>query len=201
MKQQVVVIHGGDTFKSYGDFIINLKNKEVSLEKLKPRKDWKDSLQLELGDNFEVLMPRMPNSTNAQYEEWKTWFERITPLLSKDVILLGHSLGGIFLAKYLSENIAQIKVKALILVAAPFDDEESDEPLASFELTGKLSNITDQCKNIYILQSEDDPVVPFGQLAKYHEALTSAKEIIFKDRGHFLTETFPEMVDLIKKLP
>lgn len=98
MKQQVVVVHGGTTFETYDDYIAFLKTREVSRESLKPGGDWKDSLVRELGEDFEVLLPTMPNGTNAKYFEWRLWWERLVSLWQSDVILIGHSLGGIFLA-------------------------------------------------------------------------------------------------------
>lgn len=200
MKQQVLIVHGGTTYDKYDDFIYDLKNKEVSLERLKIFKDWKNTLPEELGENYEVFSPRMPNGTNAQYEEWKIWFERIIPLLGDSPIFLGHSLGGVFLAKYLSENIVSNKPKAVILVAAPFDDENSDESLGDFKLSNDLSNFSKQSEQIYLVHSEDDPFVLFEQLEKYTNKLPTAKIIVFKDKGHFLLERFPEIVDLIKRI-
>src|SRR3972149_7104015 len=104
MNQQIVIISGGTTFDTYRDYISYLKNKEISLEKLRPRRDWKDTLADKLGDNFDILFQKMPNVTNARYKEWKIYLERIVTFLKKNVILIGHSLGGIFLAKYLSEH-------------------------------------------------------------------------------------------------
>lgn len=200
MKQQVIIIHGGTTFDSYEDYLSYLKNKEINLDKLKLRKEWKDTLPEELGENFEVLSPRMPNGTNAHYEEWKIWFDRIIPLLNTDLIFIGHSLGGIFLVKYLSENDISQKIKATILVAAPFDDENSEESLADFTLPSSLSKFSKQSEIIYLILSKDDPYIPFEQLAKYKNALPNAKTVIFEDREHFKQETFPEIIELIKKL-
>src|SRR3970282_1495679 len=101
MKRQVVVIGGEESFDSYKDYLAYLKNVEVSLDKFKPQKDWKDTLSNKLGKNYEVLVLRMPNKTNARYREWKIWFERVIPFLRNGVILICHSLGGMFLAKYL----------------------------------------------------------------------------------------------------
>jgi len=161
---------------------------------------WKDWLVPELGDDFDVLLPFMPNGSNAQYGEWKIWFEKILNLLDDDAIFIGHSLGGIFLVKYFSENDSIRKIKAAILVAPPCDGEGGIEKMASFTLTASLERFAQQCKKIYLLQSQDDPVVPFAQVEKYKNALPKAQTVIFKDRGHFNLETFPEMVDLIKKI-
>ena len=90
------------------------------------------------------------------------------------------------------------KIKAAILISAPFDDEGSEEKLASFALAGSMEKFSQQVGQIYLLQSKDDPVVDFAQVEKYQKALPGAKTIIFADRGHFNTETFPEIVELIK---
>jgi len=200
MKQQIIVIHGGTTFETYKNYLSFLKNREIKLDRLKSNKDWKDNLQEKLGENFEVLSPRMPNGTNARYKEWKIWFERIIPFFGKNVILIGHSLGGIFLAKYLSENHISKKIKATILVAAPFDDSDRRESLASFRLPKSLEKFAEQGGIIYLVQSKDDPSVPFEQLEKYKQALPSAKTMIFDNREHFNQETFPEIIQLIKQL-
>jgi uncharacterized protein len=199
MKQQVIVIHGGTTFETYEEYISYLKNKEIILEKLRLQKDWKNTLTQNLGDNFDVLLPRMPNGTNARYEEWKLWFERIIPFFTKNVILIGHSLGGIFLAKYLSENNLSKKIKATILIAAPFDDANG-ESLVDFKLPPTLTKFAENGGMIFLFHSKDDSTVPFEQLAKYKKALPNAKTITFDNREHFNQETFPEIIELIKTL-
>jgi predicted alpha/beta hydrolase family esterase len=169
MTKQVLVIHGGTTFDSQEDYINYLKTKELSFDRLCRELGWKDLLGQELGERFIVLNPKMPNSTNARYEEWKIWFERIYALLDKKPILIGHSLGGIFLAKYLAENDLPHKAKALILVAAPFKDE-SQESLADFALPDSLENINKQVDKIFLIHSQDDLVVDFAELAGYKKS-------------------------------
>ncbi|MCJ7804896.1 alpha/beta hydrolase [Patescibacteria group bacterium] len=202
MKQQVVIIHGGTPFDTYEDYLSYLKNQEISLDSLRLRKGWKEALSRELGQNFDVLMPQMPSRTNARYEEWKIWFEKIIPFFNKNIIFIGQSLGGIFLAKYLSENNISKKIKATILVSAPFDDEneKSGKSLADFKLSSSLERFAKNGGKIYLIQSKDDPEVLFEQLEKYKKALPSAKTMIFENRGHFNQESFPEIIELIKKL-
>ena len=200
MEQQVVIIHGGTAFNTYKNYISFLKNREITLDRLRLQRDWKDTLSEKLGKNFDVLSPRMPNGTNARYKEWKIWFERIIPFFKQNVIFLGHSLGGIFLAKYLSENTFPVKIKATILVAAPFDDEDSGESLSDFKLPPSLKKFSEQGGEIYLIQSKDDSVVRFGELEKYKQALPEAKTMAFKDREHFNQEFFPEIIKLIRTL-
>ena len=199
MKKQIVVIHGGGTYKTYKEYMAYLKSLKVDLDKYR-RKDWKDSLADRLGRSFEVFLLKMPNPTNAQYNEWKILFNKIARLLRNNVILIGHSLGGVFLAKYLSENKFPKKILASILVAPPYDEKDIKEPVCDFVISNNLDKFKKQGGKIFIYQSEDDPVVPYVDLGKYQKALPNAIIRIFKDRGHFDQPEFPELVNEIKKL-
>jgi len=193
-KTQVVVIHGGTTFPHRDAYITYLQTRSLDLERLRPRTDWKGTLQQALGESYDVLAPRMPNGTNAQYEEWVLWFERILPLLDDTVIFVGHSLGGIFLARYLSERVISKHIAGLFLVAAPYMDDDMHEPLASFALTGPVTSIEEQTNNITLYYSEDDTSVPVTHGEAYKRDLPHATLRVFTNRGHFLEDTFPELV-------
>lgn len=198
MKKQVVVIHGGDTFDNYDEYLSFLRDFKIDIERYSSEKsDWKPWLRRALGEGYEVILPVMPNKTNAQYKEWKIWFEKLTPFIGNNVVLVGHSLGGIFLAKYLSENEFSKKIKAVILVAPVFDKDEEGYGVATFSLPEKLDLKTDK---IIIYHSKDDPVVSISSLEKYVEKLPQAERKIFKDGGHFTQEEFPELVQDILAL-
>ncbi len=198
MKKQIVVIHGGDSFDTYEEYMENLRVEEINLEDFF-RKGWKKNLAERLGDDFVVIAPRMPNEANAKYLEWKIWFDKIAPFIEDGVILIGHSLGGIFLAKYLSENTFPKKIRATMIVASPYT-EISDRCMADFILPESLKQFEKQGGDIFLYYSEDDEVVPFKSLKGYEKDLPEADTCIFKDRGHFGQEEFPEIVAQIKKL-
>lgn len=192
--RQVVVIHGGDSFVSYDEYIAALRAKEVTLEKFQPRvKSYKDGLQEMLGFDWQVFLPDMPNARNARFIEWKIWFEKLLALLDDDIVLIGHSLGGVFLASYLSREDIPKKVHATFLIAAPFGEGD-------FTLPSSLEKLTQQAGKLFIFHSKDDPIVPFEDCQKYMEQLPNAEAIIFEDRGHFNQEHFPELINEIKSL-
>src|SRR3989338_2977649 len=119
-KTQIMLIHGGMTFKNKKDYLRFLKNREISIEK---KVRWSDDyLDKKLSRSFEIIKPRMHLSENAKYSEWKIYFERYFPYLRNNIILIGGSLGGIFLAKYLSENKFPKKILSVYLICPPFDD-------------------------------------------------------------------------------
>lgn len=199
MKKQVVIIHGGNTYQSYKDYISYLRKSEIDFENLSYQ-GWKDGLKEKLGRGFSVVIPRMPSANNAKYLEWKIWFEKIVPHLEKEVVLVGHSLGATFLAKFLSEEKFSKKVLATILVAAPFDDKDLGGSLADFKLKKDLSMLQKQSRELIFFHSIDDFVVPFGDFLKFKKSLPDATFREFKKRGHFLQKTFPQIVGEIKRL-
>ena len=99
-KIQILTVHGGMTFKNERDYLDYLRNKKISTKK---KTYWAgDYLEKSLGRQFEIISPRMPLQDFAKYRDWKIFFERYLPLLKGKFILIGSSLGGVFLAKYLS---------------------------------------------------------------------------------------------------
>lgn len=192
MKTQIILIHGGDSFDTYEAFLSFLKKWKIDFKDYQdPKSDWKETLRGEIGDGFEVIRPSMPNKRNAKYEEWKIWFEKFIPYF-ESYVLVGHSLGGLFLAKYLSENTLPKKPIAVFLVAAPYGEGD-------FPLSENISPIQDQGK-VFLYHSEDDPVVPFADLEKYASRLNTATKRVFKDRGHFGQEKLPELIEDIRLL-
>jgi predicted alpha/beta hydrolase family esterase len=142
----------------------------------------------------------MPLQDNAKYRDWAILFKRYFSLLSDKFILIGFSLGGIFLAKYLSENKLSKKALSVYMVCPPFNNTLSGEDLVGgFTLKNNLSLIEKNCKNLHLLFSEDDDVVPVTHADKYRKRLKNAHIVIYKNKnGHFNVPKFPEIVKLIK---
>lgn len=195
--KQLVFIHGGETFDTYDEYVDALRSWTYEPAK-ETEKRWKHSLPERLGKDWEVFMPSMPSKYNAKFLEWSIWFEKVIPHLKDEVVLLGHSLGGIFLAKYLNEHELPVRVRATFLIAAPFDTEDTDYTLADFVLPGALNGLGERGGEIFVYHSEDDSIVPFKAHGKYQALVPSSQSRIFKDRGHFMQLEFPELIAEIK---
>jgi len=198
-KPQILMIHGGMTFKNQKDYFSYIKNKEIKLDK-KPR--WTEEyINKELDKQFQIIKPRFPLQDNAKYEDWKIWFERYIPHLSNNSILIGGSLGGIFLAKYLSENKFPKKLLSVYMVCPPFDNTVQGEDLVGgFKLKSDLSLIEKNCNDVTLMFSADDDCVPVSHAEKYRNKLKNSKIIIYKSKnGHFKISKFPEIVKMIKE--
>ena len=190
-KIQVVVIHGGDAFRSLEEYVQFLRDFPLTIEQVRPRRDWKSTLPEVLGEEYDVLAPVMPNKTNAQFSEWSLWFEKMFPFLQDGVMLIGHSLGGMFLARYLAERVLPRRIAALFLVAAPHN--QSGE-CGDFTVPESLDGVARQVEKIFLFHSADDAVVPFSELAVYAQHLPNARSMTFTNRGHFNQSAFPELV-------
>jgi len=195
-KKQVIVIGGGETWGTYEEYIEYLKNYDFTQDKFDKitSRRWKENLQDNLGNDFQIVKPDMPSKRNAKYNEWVIWFEKLFPYLNDEVILVGHSLGAVFLTKYLSENVLSASIKQLHLVAGAICIK------GGFGFGESLEKIEEQCKNIFIYHSTDDIVVDFEEGLEYKKMLPSATFVQFEDRNHFLQEEFPEIVENIKKI-
>jgi len=198
-KIQVFFIHGGMTFKNKKDYLHFLKTRVVSIEEKMNR--WTDEfLKKNLGNDFEIIKPRMPLEENARYDEWKIHFERHFPQLKNNIILIGKSLGGIFLAKYLSENKFPKKILSTYLICPPYDNTLPEEDLVGgFKLKSDLSLLEKNSKNLYLMFSKDDDVVPVSHAEKFRKKLKNANIIIYESKNrHFKISEFPEIVKMIK---
>lgn len=191
-KKQVVVIHGGEAWNTYEEYIVYLKDEEYDPYIMWPD-GWKKTLEEKLGSSFEVFTPKMPSPLNAKYDEWAIWFDKLVPYLRDDVFMIGHSLGANFVAKYLAHNDLPVSIAQLHLVAGCFGCN------GGFALREELNRIEKNVPKIFIYHSHDDDIVGFADAMKYQASLPSAQLVTFEDRGHFLQEDFPELVENITK--
>jgi len=126
-----------------------------------------ESLQKALGPAYEVRYPKMVNEDSPEYVDWKAQIESELAALEGEVILVGHSIGGSVLLRYLSDERVDKPVSGLYAIATPYwgaDDywkwEEVELPQ---DAAAKLAGIL----RIFFYHSRDDEVVPFTHLALY----------------------------------
>lgn len=193
-KQQVVLIHGGDTYDTYEEYLADLTESKQDADDFMDDQErrWRDRMHEVLGAGYEVFNPEMPNWMNAKYELWKIWFEKMLEYVHDGAIYVGHSLGGIFLAKYFAEKPMRIP-GAIFLVSAPFA-QRGEKGMADFILPDDLSKLVALGPKVHLYHSEDDPIVSFEDFEKYKKLLPTASARAFKKGGHFITTDFPELV-------
>ena len=193
--KQILFIHGGDSFRSQAAYLADLKARQMDYTRLLPKQRWTNTLAAEF-PAADILLPTMPNSANAQFDEWAIWFEKILPFLDPSARIIGHSLGAMFLAKYLHQKPLAQPVAQLHLVAGGYDDPSQD--YGSFKVDS-ATGLEKSTRQIFLYHSEDDPVVPYSELAKFEKDLPAATVCRFSTRNHFLDPEFPEIIENLKK--
>lgn len=160
------------------------------------------SKQLQI-KGYKVDAPEMTQHAETTYESWKREFERFD--LTPDTLLVGHSLGGGFLVRYLSEN--DVKVGRVILVA-PWTGIKSDEAVDGFNddfftFTNDRA-IAAKTAGIHVMYSDDDFQSIQKSITMLRDSLDDIEFIELHAKGHFTreslgTETFAELLELCMK--
>lgn len=142
--------------------------------------------------------PEVPNSWKPDYLTWKREFERydITP----ETILVGHSCGGGFLVRWLSEH-KDVKVGRVVLVAPWLDPERQEDTGDFFEFTID-TYLASRVSNLTIFNSDDDHKSVQKSVQIIREAVKGINYREFHNYGHFClkdlkTEKFPELLEEI----
>lgn len=150
--------------------------------------------QLMVRDIF-AATPEMPLSYHPDYAIWKKEFERydITP----ETILVGHSCGGGFLVRWLSEN-KDVTVGKVILVA-PWTNENHEVDIEFFDGMKIDTGLVARTKGITLFISTDDDKEIQDSVTRIMNEIAGIKRVDFEGYGHFCygdmkTKEFPELL-------
>lgn len=98
--KQILLAHSGGRQGSHGegsfDLVSYLRNK--------------------LSNEFDIHYPIIDNPEAATYKMWEKLFCTEFKKIKEPLILVGHSLGGSMLLKYLSEEGKNLSISALFLI-------------------------------------------------------------------------------------
>ncbi len=133
---------------------------------LKAKENWS-----KLG--WEVIVPELPGGYYPKKEEWTEALNHLGP--DDKTILIGHSLGGVAILNYLSQNVPA--VGQAILIATPYEPMKFTPIATFFPAEFDWGKIRKNCPNFDLIYETDDPLVPnehgqrFAQKlsGKFHE--------------------------------
>lgn len=138
--------------------------------------------QLQINDIFARCI-EMPAPYMPRYDAWKKEFERyeVTP----ETLLVGHSCGGGFLTRWLSENPA---TAAKCVLVAPWINPPGIEDIVAdvddffdFKIDAKLAERTPTT----IFASDNDMESVRVSQEMIRDQLPAASYVEFKEHGHF----------------
>ena len=149
--------------------------------------------QLVMAD-YLVDTPEMPRAYEPDYPLWKSLFERYR--VDEDTVLIGHSCGGGFLLRWLSENRAT--PKRVILIAPWIDPTRETCPeFFAFTIDPRLCARTE----LHLWESDNDAENTMESGRRIRAALPDIHHRVFPGMGHFCiedmgSEAFPELAEL-----
>lgn len=179
-------------------------DKEEFFDPLTPspsNNQWLPWLQKQLGMNgWNAQTPEMPDAYEPNYEKWKSVFEQYR--LDENTVLVGHSCGGGFLVRWLSEQ--GVRVGKVILVAPwidPTNELGEGNDFFRFTIDSNLSSKTSN--GITMLYSTDDDDVIAQSVHTIESTIQNISVRKFTDKGHFCigdgVAEFPELFEEIIK--
>jgi predicted alpha/beta hydrolase family esterase len=141
-----------------------------------------------------------PFPFRPRYDDWKKEFERFD--IEPDTILVGHSCGGGFLVRYLSEH-TELRVGKVVLVAPwinPDNYEVSDTAdFFDFEIDPDFPTRT-QGVSVFISSNDEPSVIKTVDILK--SKVNDLDIHQYTDKGHFTmdalgTHEFPELLNVV----
>ncbi len=158
------------------------------------RGSWYQSAGEALESKYAVTIPDLPEPEIAPYETWQAALTELNP--DVDTLLIGHSLGGTLILRYLEQS--NRPVVGFILVGAPMNDLARNDlhQTGFFERDFNWAEIQKNAPTRLVVASTDDPVVPFWQ-AEYINQNVAGELVRFEDKAHFNQKEFPELIEQI----
>ena len=146
--------------------------------------------------DIKVDVPEMPHAYLPEYQTWKQELERfdITP----ETTLVGHSMGGGFLLRWLSENPDATPAR-VILVAPSLDPLRQNETgFCEFEIDPTITERT----QLVVMTSDNDSDKAEQSRKLITDTLPAADIRMYSGFGHFIPEhtgknTLEELVAII----
>jgi predicted alpha/beta hydrolase family esterase len=183
MRYQVLFIQGGGAEGTHDEW----DNKLV------------EGLRRELGLDYEIRYPHMPNEADPNYARWKTVLRKEFGKLDDGAILVGHSIGGTILINTLVEEPPDLELGGIFLLAAPFVGEGGWQS-EDIKTMSNLGSCLPAQTPVFAYHGSEDETVPFEHLGLYARAIPQAVVRRLTGRDHQLDYDMTEVAADIRRL-
>ena len=157
-----------------------------------------ESLGRELGPDYEVRYPRMPNEGDPKYASWKAALKKEFAKLDAGAILVGHSIGATILISALAEEV-DLAWSGIFLLAAPFVGEGGWPSDDIKPMSGLGKRLPAQIP-IHIYHGTEDKTAPLEHAGLYEKAIPQAVVHRQTGRDHQLNNDLAEVAADIQAL-
>ena len=158
-----------------------------------------EHLGQELGPDYEIRYPHMPNEADPNYAHWKAALKKEFSRLDDGVILVGHSIGGTILINALVEEPPDLTLRGIFLLAAPFVGE-SGWPSEDVKSMSGLGKRLPAQTPVYVYHGSEDETAPLEHAGLYARAVPQAVVRRLTGRDHQLNNDMSEVAADIRRL-
>ncbi len=158
-----------------------------------------ESLGRELGPEYQIRYPHMPNGADPKYARWKAALKKEFGRLDDGAILVGHSIGGTILINTVVEEPPDLALSGIFLLAAPFVGE-SGWPSEDIKPMSGLGKRLPAQTPVYVYHGSEDETAPFEHVGLYARAIPQAVVRRLAGRDHQLNNDMSEVAADIRRL-
>ena len=142
------------------------------------------------GKGFVCFTPTMPGLEKTCYKTWANEMDKIKSEINQDSVVIGHSVGSVFLAHYLISNKINVaKFIGVVSFNAPDGQgihEDWDKINENF-FVDNLEELKKYAKERICFYSPTD-LYDFKKLDNFANTV-DAEKVIIQNAGHFTAET------------
>lgn len=175
MANQVLFVHGG------GDGAYDEDAKLVA------------RLRGELGADYVVRYPKMPNEADPDYEIWKDVIAGELAAMGSGAILVGHSIGASVAIRAVVDGGIGQSLAGVFLLAAPFWYDHEFWRWDEVKLPSDAAERIPDGMPVFLYHGRQDEVVPFSHAEMYSQALPQAAVRRLDGRNHQLDDDLTEV--------
>lgn len=152
-----------------------------------PNGGWRPWLMKRLSKNgiYACALP-MPHPSKPQKDEWVATIAQAVGDPSDEIFLVGHSLGGTAVLRYLESLGKGESVGGAVLVSTAIEnkrDEHYDNVNSFFKDPFDFASIAQASKQFVVIHGDNDPDVPLKDGQLISESL-SCELVVIADGGH-----------------
>jgi predicted alpha/beta hydrolase family esterase len=157
------------------------------------------NLKDQLGNKYMLHHPSMPEPQNPRYIDWKMTLQATLPVGGNKIAIIGHSLGGSVIVKYLSEGLCQVPVAGLFLIGVPYWGSRGWS-MEEFNFGSGFASKLPGIDRIFIYHSRNDHWVPFSHAESYARKLQGSVVRKLTGEEHEFCSGLPVLVKDIQEL-
>jgi hypothetical protein len=157
-----------------------------------------EALRNELGPEYEVRYPQMPNESKPDYNIWTRRIADELADMRDGAILVGHSIGASIAIKWLTERKPERSLAGVFLIATPFWGDLPPWQWKDVQLSPDAR--LPRGLPLFLYHGSDDETVPFGHLALYEKVFPQAHVRRLQERNHQLNNNLAEVASDIRSL-